>query len=502
MRSNKLFKRLFFCADILLLLVSVALIALNLFVVNFPAWVVVLFAVVALAGLTAYLLIFRTFLITKIILPLVFTVTAVFASVFAYSVPYWNSYTLKSYNGKSLNFDEVIEFNDARDDLYVAVDYLKRTHPIYSSNGGSSDAIRAEIDKRVETAVEELRQTHGITPNKLRRAVQYIVNPLHDAHTLVYDNYSADRYLLDAPKMQSAGYKIVSVAGSGIVNPIPVEEIFETAKLYTSYESEDWISMDLGKLSSLELYGFSAPFRFVWDNGDGNPVTKYYDLVDFDVWKAYLKEYRTYIGNPDDHKAFVYYDIDDEKSLITLTLTSCTYNSLYKETVREMFYDAKFYGIKNIAVDLRGNGGGNSMVANEFVRYLPVDEYSDMSCDWRWNFFNFHADGKTKNDKVEGLTFDGNIFVLTDHKTFSAAMDFAMIIQDNKLGKVVGESPANAVNGFGDVAVFVLPNSGLYMQISTKKWYRCDQTNTDEYVIPDSECPGEEAFDTLYTLLG
>ncbi|MCX4287574.1 MAG: S41 family peptidase [Clostridia bacterium] len=61
--------------------------------------------------------------------------------------------------------------------------------------------------------------------------------------------------------------------------------------------------------------------------------------------------------------------------------------------------------------------------------------------------------------------------MLPADESFSAAKDFAMLIQDNRLGKVVGEPSANAVNGYGEVTYFYLPNTGLYVQISTKKWY-------------------------------
>ena len=58
-----------------------------------------------------------------------------------------------------------------------------------------------------------------------------------------------------------------------------------------------------------------------------------------------------------------------------------------------------------------------------------------------------------------------------------------------------------AVNGYGDVAVFQLPKSGLVMQISIKKWYRADPNNTDDYVIPDYPCEGRAALETLYKLI-
>jgi len=142
------------------------------------------------------------------------------------------------------------------------------------------------------------------------------------------------------------------------------------------------------------------------------------------------------------------------------------------------------------------------MVGNEFIKYLPVDSYYDGPYDWRWGFLEFHSNVKISNKQYKNLLFNGNVYILTDYDSFSAAKDFAMLIQDNRLGKVVGEPSANAVNGYGEVTYFYLPNTGLYVQISTKKWYRIDSTNTDEYVMPDYPCESKNCFDKLFEVIG
>lgn len=167
-----------------------------------------------------------------------------------------------------------------------------------------------------------------------------------------------------------------------------------------------------------------------------------------------------------------------------------------------MFTEIKQKNIQTVTVDLRGNGGGSSMVGNEFIKYLPVDSYYDGPYDWRWGFAEFHSSPEISNEQYKNLLFDGNVYVLTDYGSFSAAKDFAMLIQDNRLGKVVGEPPANAVNGYGEITYFYLPNTGLYVQISTKKWYRIDGSNTDEYVMPDYACESKDCLEKLYEIIG
>lgn len=494
MRTNKLFKWLFFGGDVLLAAVAAMLIIVNIYAANFSAGVVVAFSVLAAVGCGAYLIIFKTALVTKIIFPVAISLVALFCSFFAYSVPYWDSYTFKSYGGASLTYDGEVEFNAAKSDLALFMGYLKRTHPAYTE-GEKTAAALEEVDARYDEMLESFRTEHGITANKIRRAIQYIINPLSDAHTYAYDNFAEEKYLSEEPKLKFEGYTLLSVNGK------TVEEIYKDAKPYYSHETESGIDVDFTKRSTLDFLGLTSPFRYVWGNEEGGRKIANYIETDFVPYKDYFKEYRKYFGLPVSGTPFASYTVDDKNDLITLTLTSCIYNDLYKNTLKEMFTVAKTYGIGNVAVDLRGNGGGNSLVANEFIRYLPVDSYQDLKCDWRWNFVSFGAGSTVKNGKISNLTFEGNVYVLTDAKTFSSAKDFAMLIQDNDLGEVVGEQSANSANSYGDVALFVLPNSGLYVQISTKKWHRVDPDNESDFIIPDHPCDGNAAFDELLTII-
>ena len=143
---------------------------------------------------------------------------------------------------------------------------------------------------------------------------------------------------------------------------------------------------------------------------------------------------------------YVYYEIDAEKSLAVLTLKHCWISDHYRDVLREMFTEMKEKNIKNLAIDLRGNGGGDTYVANELFKYLPIDTYYQVD-DFRkirWNYltFDFDQGGKTKNKRNTELEFDGKVYVLTDEDSLSSAMLFTEMIADNGLGKVIGEPPA------------------------------------------------------------
>lgn len=491
MSQNKKMKRVFLFGDIVILLLTVALLPLNLFVCNFPAWIVVALGFISVVGTLIYLLLFQTKTITKILLPVFVVLIAAVSSLFAFSVPYWNSYSFKQYSGKALNFNDTMTYKQAECDLDEVVFILKRIHPMFRS--GLTD----EINKRYEEAKAHLSKREHITVNDLRREIQWMLNPMHDAHTTTSNNsYPDDRYLKDVPQKFHDGYSILSVNGMN------AEELRELAKPYYSYESEAFISVDVGSLASLTFYGIEAPYTFVWEKEDGEQTCAVYTDEDFVPLKEYiaLRDSFTESGQTEE-KPFVWYEIDEKRSLAVLTLTQCNTGDYYNDQVRKMFTEVKEKNIQNVAVDLRGNGGGNSGVANEFIRYLPVDGYSDAPSDWRWNFFTLHLNGKMKNDRYNDLTFTGKVYILTDHNSFSSAMLFPQMIQDNRLGMVIGESPANNVNSYGDIACFYLKESGLFMQVSTKRWYRIDSENPDDYVIPDIMCDGEDVFETLYEVI-
>lgn len=301
------------------------------------------------------------------------------------------------------------------------------------------------------------------------------------------------KHLKNILKKHSQNYDIVEINGKS------VEQIYKDAEPYYCYETEAWINIDLGSLANLDFLDYSEPFIYKWSNGE-DTITETYTTNDFVSWDEFV-EIRNQYYTPSESKDFVYYDIDEQKSLAVLTLTECNYNQTYIDCVKAMFSEVKQKNIQTVAVDLRGNGGGNSMVGNEFIKYLPVDNYYDGAYDWRWGFCEFHRSPKISNHQYKNLLFNGKVYILTDYDSFSAAKDFAILIQDNHLGKVVGEPSVNAVNGYGEITYFYLPNTGLFVQISTKKWYKIDSTNTDEYVMPDYPCDGMDCFNKLYEII-
>lgn len=481
-------QKLFLIADILLIVAAIGLVALNFWVCKFPEWVILVAALLVVAVNVVYFVKFKTKLAAKIVLP-VLSVLAICLSLFgSYCNPYWNSMLCRHFHDTE-NYDTVITYNQAKADVDYMMHYLEKCHPMFLN--GTPDAVQ----QRYDAAIDILKSADEITVNTLRREVQNILSAFGDGHTSSWA-YWAERYLKTIPQRNAEGWRLVKINGRTF------QELFEEKEALFSYEVESWgmeqMKSEISVLSGLDFLGLDPNgITYTWRNDEGEEETDRYASSDFIPYDEYLEYNKTYFD--DDDEDFVSYEINEEKSLALLTLTSCDYNDQYIKCLRDMFTEVKAKGIRNVAVDIRGNGGGSSMVANEFIRYLDVEEYFRGTFKWRFGPFNIPYEGSTMiNEKYTDMTFEGNVFLLTDTGSFSSSMLFAEYIKDNNLGTIIGEPPGNTPNGYGDIATFSLPNSGLYFQVSTKQFFRADKDSADTLVMPDIECDGEKALDVLY----
>ncbi|MBQ4236980.1 MAG: hypothetical protein II716_09105, partial [Treponema sp.] len=234
----------------------------------------------------------------------------------------------------------------------------------------------------------------------------------------------------------------------------------------------------------------------------GKIVNRHATKNDFLTYDEYFKYNQIETDSDDSSGSFCSYTLDLEHSLAVLTLKSCINNSYYRDLLRKMFTEIKDHGIKNVAVDVRDNGGGSSLVINSFFEYLDIDSFRESTSKVRLGPFMLDFDDAlVKNVRQEDLLFRGNVYVLTSSESFSSAMMFPQFVKDNGIGKVIGETPANNPNGYGDTVVYYLPKSRIFMQISFKKFGRVNQNTSEKFVEPDFPCKADEALELLYDIV-
>ena len=202
-----------------------------------------------------------------------------------------------------------------------------------------------------------------------------------------------------------------------------------------------------------------------------------------------------------DKSSFCWYQIDSENNVGIFTLEECTNNDHYLNTLRDFFTDVVSENISNIAVDLRWNGGGDSQVAVEFIKYLNVESYDFISEEYRNGATLKYISGKNKKNASNGTNYSGNVYVLTNTFSFSAAMIFPQIIQDNHIGKIIGEPSGNKPNCYTSINFSSCPHSKIQLSVSTEIHHRIDQTKGDALLEPDFPCESSQAINLLYDIV-
>ena len=170
-------------------------------------------------------------------------------------------------------------------------------------------------------------------------------------------------------------------------------------------------------------------------------------------------------------------------------------------------------GTRQVILDIRGNGGGDSYTCVQLLDALgmaPPDygayvRYSPLAQQTYPQFYAQSEGGERfapdlsaarANPKVE-------LAVLTDEDTFSSATMLAVYVRDGGLGTIIGRPSANRPSHYGDLLGLVLDNTGLGVRISHKQWLRPDQTDPSDTLTPDIETVfGEDALARALEVLG
>lgn len=487
-------KKRYVCISILTNIIAISMIFLNLFLFHTREWVTLLFAGLTIAAFLLFVVKGNGKKRSKILLG-AFMVFTVFLTLFGtFCNPYWNSVTFQSWND-TMAFDSQLSYSEAEKDLEFAMHYLKKVHPLFL------DGVPEEVSTEYNKVLEDLQKAEHIDVTLLNQKLQNILSVLEDAHTHSHAAYETEHYMKYIQQSKDNGETLAAVNDTGLLKLLE-----EKSDLYC-YEVESWglyqMKQDLSTLEGLAFLDIPVAdgISYTFEDPDGNQRVITCHKEDYVTYEEYVSLYEQE-EEENEEESFVSYEIDTEHDVAVLTLTECHCNATYKNTLGEMFKRVTDDGIANVVVDIRNNGGGNSLVIDEFLHYLDIDTYKTDTYNWRLGCFNIPVGkGVQENKRYPELTFYGDVYVLTSAGTFSSAMMFAEYIKDNHLGTVIGEIPGNVPSGYGDIAIFQLPDSGLYMNVSTKKFFRADKESEDSLVSPDIECDAEEAFEYLYEIL-
>ena len=183
-----------------------------------------------------------------------------------------------------------------------------------------------------------------------------------------------------------------------------------------------------------------------------------------------------------------------------------------KKKVDRVFEEIKTRKVRNLVLDVRGNGGGQSVMADYIFRYLYDGKFRSLSKirfkgSWdilpqlpRWSVpIAFFCRGRSITISVgehtapkPGAFFSGRVYLLTDNGSYSMATDFAAMFRDYQAGTIVGYETGGLPNTFGGPHPFTLKHSRIPCAVAwTQLFAPRPKPGDDQHgVLPDVPLTG------------
>jgi hypothetical protein len=256
------------------------------------------------------------------------------------------------------------------------------------------------------------------------------------------------------------------------------------------------------QIYSLEFAGLAQPapasYRLALRDASGKESERVVASLDFGHYVAMLpkgvqarwheKTAATRVEFPDSGKVAhliypAFHDTDTERARID-----------------EAFRKIRDAGAKDLILDLRGNGGGNSRIADSLFSYIyagPFRQFSESRVKVSRDVFPgklpgpegsilSYPIGESIHARPKSF-FRGRVYLLTDNATFSTAVSFTTMFRDYQAGQILGFETGGLPVSSGDVARFLLHHSGIACTVSYKLfWPPKPRPGDDRHgVIPD-----------------
>ena len=368
------------------------------------------------------------------------------------------------------------------EDALSLITVLEDTHPAFTLGEISHDY---EIEK--QRFLDSINQETD--KDKYIYLVQKYLTSLNDAHTKVRMDVDAqfldlncyadedELFLLNEDGSLSEK-QIIQIGG------VSINKIYETVQAYFPVENEIasnlnnsmWaLSSEVLKLAGCEINDNSV---YITMNQNGVVSKKGVGFINKNPYESY--EYTTEIESR---------MIDD---IFYIDMNICNVNKTLKKQAKALKKAIK-KGTRKVIIDVRDNPGGNSMACEEllnamgmsapsygtYVRYseLARKQHSKLPSE---GFEQWDPDKTTakRNESIE-------LVVLMNEKTFSSATMLATFVKDGELGTVIGIPSSNSPSSYGDILYYKMPNTGLEVSISYKKFLRPDTEADQRILIPD-----------------
>lgn len=301
--------------------------------------------------------------------------------------------------------------------------------------------------------------------------LQQVLARMGDSHTQINYHFNIDSrfilpidfywfeegiFILKAPREyeQILGKKIISV------NEYPIQQIVDSLSTLIVIDNPSMLKYHIPRMipwtQLLEYFGFAEHqgLELTVEDQKGEEVKSFISLpvkdgeilrvkpdsipFGFRDQKAYFRDHYF----PDEKLYYIQYnrcwsrEVEEEYG----SGASALFMPSFKEFEKEVFQLLKKKQIDKLVFDMRFNSGGNSAQGTRFIK-------------------------KILKTKMKG---DGALYVLIGRKTFSSAIINTVDFLKDPEAVSAGEETGGKPNHFGEVNRFVLPESRLVVNYSTK----------------------------------
>jgi hypothetical protein len=329
-------------------------------------------------------------------------------------------------------------------------------------------------EEEFKNGINELKgQLNQINDAEIKVSLSQIVASIGDAHTSI--NFSAEKmfplefywfndgiYLINT----SEDYKDFKYKKLKKINNKDINEIIERISLVVSHENEAILKSQIPLRIALPelLKGLniienveSATFTFE-DNSEKSINVKALDGEE--VFENIFGKDREgeniplYMQNKD--KYYWFKHLEDKKT-VYFNYSQCMEikEKPFKEFSAELMNVINTKGVEKLIIDIRNNGGGNSMILENLINEI----------------------GKSELNKK------GKLFVIIGRRTFSSAILNAIELNNNTDAIFVGEPTGGKPNHYGEVKSFELPNNKITVRYSSKYFKNYDKDM--DTLVPD-----------------
>jgi len=432
-----------------------------------------------------------------------------------------------------------------RGQLVKDVDYLKKAierTPVSPFSKIPKNTLRNQLQK---TKLELLRKKN-ISVFDIYLALQPLIVKLQDGHieldcTEAFSklNYFVFPFLFDTSdnslsikniKQVYKGLISKEIVGKKIlsINGFSTEKVLDIFNTYTSGESKYrrlYMSNDYLNIYYNFLFNDTSNLEIIFQDTTSLKMPL---LKKMDARKLVneIKEKENDNNKNTDilvNRKYNYEIVDSKYALLTFK----SFFDLKEFTIflKQMFPDLKAKRIQNLIIDIRHNGGGNSLLGDELLSYFinkPFYQFNKVALRYseisKQDFLRStentdeqkleYMNKKNGSTEIKDLSkklvspknneeqYSGKVYLLTSPYTFSCATDFTNAFKYYKVGKIIGEQTGGILISPGDVVTTCLPNSKLELSITTSKYYNVGAEEDDNRgVIPDHNIKADKALD-------